>query len=606
MSQHNPDRVDTDTWFSHDQLEGLERAEASDPLRTAVPTRNVSNGEYVPFAQTRAQREVEARVAAVADETAKRLGVSRRGFLCGAGGMAASFIAMNEVFGPFFDASHFELFEPAAAAEKGPPPDLFVLDDQLHVVRDSQGAAGLPLRATSQGAGAASTAAGFKANPFNPEGFPDELGNPWSAWTGSLQHTSNVGADFTLGSLVKDVYLDSSVTIGVLSNAPLGLFLPPGAKEPIPPRTIAESLSSEILTGYQTAAVRDFVNRIAGSTRMLAHGQFYPGKHNLEFMQRQIEECHPDSWKGYTIAFSAKDNGDPTRGMDRWSLDDEAIAYPTYELIRRNRTQLKDRPGFFNICIHKGLTTLGDPSDPGSDLPSMGNPNDIPKAARDWPEFNFIIYHAAWAPLFYAHHSLRAVRDGRLLEGVPDVQWITRMAQQCAHLPNVHAELGTTFAATVTTFPTVCAHILGQLLKYWGPDRIVFGSDSLWYGAPQWQIEALWRFQIPEAMATKYGYPRLDEQARRKILGLNSARLYKLDGRTPVSAAGPYKPVPSDFATRVPAELHRTLADAPGSRQGSQALQPSPSPDRLAQLQKDYRAAGGRRNNLRHGWVARG
>ncbi|HXI68627.1 MAG TPA: hypothetical protein VNH41_11860, partial [Steroidobacteraceae bacterium] len=111
---------------------------------------------------------------------------------------------------------------------------------------------------------------------------------------------------------------------------------------------------------------------------------------------------------------------------------------------------------------------------------------------------------------------------------------------------------------------------------------------------------------MPEAMATKYGYPRLDEQARRKILGLNSARLYKLDGRTPVTAAGPYKPVPSDFATRVPAELRGTLADAPGSRQGSQALQPLPSPDRLAQLQRDYRAAGGLRNNLRHGWVARG
>jgi uncharacterized protein len=606
MSQHNPDPRETDTWFSREQLEGLEPAEAADALRAAVPTRNVSNGEYVPFAQTRAQREVEARVEASADEAAARLGLSRRGFLCGAGGMAASFMAMNEVFGPFFDASHFELFEPAAAAEKGPPADLFVFDDQLHMVRDSQSAAGMPLRAASQGAGTASTAAGFKANPFNPQGFPDELGNPWSAWTDALQQTPNVGTDFLLTSLVKDVYLDSNVTVGVLSNAPLGLFLPPGATEPIPPRTIAESLSSEILTGYQTAAVRDFVNRIAGSTRMLAHGQFYPGKNNLEFMQRQIEECRPDSWKGYTIAYSAKNNDDPTRGMERWSLDDEAIAYPTYELIRRNRAQLKDRPGFFNICIHKGLTTLGDPSDPASDQPAMGNPNDIPKAARDWPEFNFIIYHAAWAPLFYAQQSLRTVREGRLLNGVPDVQWVTRMAQQCAHLPNVYAELGTTFAATVTTFPTVCAHILGQFLKYWGPERIVFGSDSLWYGAPQWQIEALWRFQIPETMAAKYGYPRLDEQARRKILGLNSARLYKLDPRLPVSATGRYKPVPHDFPTRVPAELRATLADAPGSRQGSQALQHRPIPDRLTHLRGDYRAAGGVRDNLRHGWVARG
>jgi hypothetical protein len=321
-------------------------------------------------------------------------------------------------------------------------------------------------------------------------------------------------------------------------------------------------------------------------------------------MQRQIEECQPDSWKGYTIAFSAKDNDDPARAMERWSLDDEAIAYPTYELIRRNRAQLKDHPGFFNICIHKGLTTLGDPADPASDQPAMGNPNDIPKTARDWPEFNFIIYHAAWAPLFYGQQSLRSVRERRLLNGVPDIQWITRMAQQCAHLPNVYAELGTTFAATVTTFPTVCAHLLGQFLKYFGPERIVFGSDSLWYGAPQWQIEALWRFQIPETMAAKYGYPRLDEQARRKILGLNSARLYKLDAHT-VSAAGPYKSVPRDFTARIPAELRATLADEAGSRQGSHALQPRPSSDRLAQLQQDYRAAGGLRDNLRHGWVAR-
>ena len=134
-----------------------------------------------------------------------RLALSRRRFLAGAGGMAASFVAMNEVFGRFFDASPIELFEPAAAAEHSPPADLFVFDDQLHMVRDSQGAAGEPLRAASQGSGAASSAAGFKANPFNPEGFPDELGNPWSAWTASLRQTPNAGSDFMLSSLVKDV-----------------------------------------------------------------------------------------------------------------------------------------------------------------------------------------------------------------------------------------------------------------------------------------------------------------------------------------------------------------------------------------------------------------
>jgi hypothetical protein len=158
----------------------------------------------------------------------------------------------------------------------------------------------------------------------------------------------------------------------------------------------------------------------------------------------------------------------------------------------------------------------------------------------------------------------------------------------------------------VTTFPTVCAHILGQLLKYWGPDRIVFGSDSLWYGAPQWQIEALWRFQIPEAMAQKYGYPRLDESTRRKILGLNSARLYKLHSQATVARAGAYRPMPRDFAARVPAELRATLADAPGSHQGTQGARHAPRTDRLAQLRSDYRAAGGTADNLRRGWIVRG
>src|SRR5207247_9982725 len=67
-----------------------------------------------------------------------------------------------------------------------------------------------------------------------------------------------------------------------------------------------------------------------------------------------------------------------------------------------------------------------------------------------------------------------------------------------------------------------------QLLHYMGPTNIVFGSDSLWYGGPQWQIEALWRSQIPDDIADRWGYSPLTEGAKRHILGLNSARLYGL------------------------------------------------------------------------------
>ena len=80
-----------------------------------------------------------------------------------------------------------------------------------------------------------------------------------------------------------------------------------------------------------------------------------------------------------------------------------------------------------------------------------------------------------------------------------------------------YAEIGTTWASSIVTFQTVAAHIMGQLMKFMGPDRIVFGSDSVWYGSPQWQIDAFWRFQIPEDLRKKYGYPELTVDAKRRF-----------------------------------------------------------------------------------------
>jgi Amidohydrolase len=106
-------------------------------------------------------------------------------------------------------------------------------------------------------------------------------------------------------------------------------------------------------------------------------------------------------------------------------------------------------------------------------------------------------------------------------------------------LRNVYTELGTTMASMVVTFPTAWAHLIGQQLCYMGSDHIVFGSDSLWYGGPQWQIEALWRFQIPDEIGERWNYPQITEYDKRQILGLNSARLYGLYGRKAVSVGAP-------------------------------------------------------------------
>jgi hypothetical protein len=82
---------------------------------TPIPTRLVSNEEFQPLPQTAAQREVEQRILAAAGRLAPRLGLSRREFLRSSGGMVTSFLAMNAVFGGFFDVSPAEAADPAAA-----------------------------------------------------------------------------------------------------------------------------------------------------------------------------------------------------------------------------------------------------------------------------------------------------------------------------------------------------------------------------------------------------------------------------------------------------------------------------------------------------------
>ena len=644
-SERLPGSREEDAWLSDEQLERCAPAEA-EPFQAPVPTRMVSNGEYMPHPQTGKQKHVEMRVKEIADSAAKKLGITRRQFLQGTGGMAASFLAMNEVYGANFNVSQTELFEPAAREENGPPRDLFVFDDQTHIVRSSRNTP-QGLRALAQGPGSVSTAGGYTFNPFNglggnPAGV-DELGNAWTTWNPAQlgpDSPPNPGppttllGEFHLGEYIKRLYLEAQTTVSIISNANIALFTPPGGGTPGPATNIHDSLVSEILTGWQTAQCRDFINRLAGSTRALAHGQIYPGPGNTadplfgDFTQWQIDNMQPDSWKGYNVAFAASSS--PGLPFARWRLDDEQIAYPTYEIIARNRHQLKKRPGFFNICIHKGLSANGTQPGGPNNTPDFGNPDDMVKVATDWPQFNWIIYHSCIRPSFWVLQSLQDIEnrpgamDPTMLtdsdgHSVPNIRWSTQLAQIAAgkyvagaeptstspsstrRLRNVYAELGTTMASMIVTFPTVWAHLIGQLLYYMGEDNIVFGSDSLWYGGPQWQIEALWRFQIPESIADKWDYPELTGAAKRKILGLNSARLYGLPAATfryGQGGLGAYTAAPE----LQPGGAMDNVLRGVGYPTPVVPVGSLPE-DRLSRLRKwaDELALG--RNNTRRGWI---
>ena len=113
---------------------------------------------------------------------------------------------------------------------------------------------------------------------------------------------------------------------------------------------------------------------------------------------------------------------------------------------------------------------------------------------------------------------------------------------------NVYAELGSTWWY-VMRYPDQAAHVLGKLLRYVGEDNVVWGTDCLFYGSPQAQIQAMRSFHISEEFQERYGYPALTKRIKHKILGLNGARLYGIEPITD----------PCDFTRRELETLRRTL-----------------------------------------------
>jgi hypothetical protein len=92
----------------------------------------------------------------------------------------------------------------------------------------------------------------------------------------------------------------------------------------------------------------------------------------------------------------------------------------------------------------------------------------------------------------------------------------------------VYAELGSTWWHLLRR-PDEASHVLDKLLVAFGEDNIVWGTDSIFYGSPQGQIDAFKSFQIPADFQERFGYPELTRAAKAKILGWNATRIYGID-----------------------------------------------------------------------------
>ena len=203
-------------------------------MRTPIPTQVVSSDEYFPFPQTEKQRELQARLLSLGDDLAKNQGLSRRRFFQTAAGMAASYVALNETFGNFFDATRAEAATPSIADGRADSlKDQFIMDMHTHFLRDDT-------RLT------------------NFVKMREAVGR--AGWNRDLSEKEQTIDDLKYDNYIREVFLDSDTKIALISSAP------------------SDIEQDWFLTNEQMIQARDRVNKRFGSRRLFAHAIFTPGQ----------------------------------------------------------------------------------------------------------------------------------------------------------------------------------------------------------------------------------------------------------------------------------------------------------------------------------------
>jgi predicted TIM-barrel fold metal-dependent hydrolase len=440
--------------------------DAGSSLAAPIPTRIASNEEFVPPPQSVEQKLYETRLAEISDRSARRQGLDRRRFLQSSSGMAAALLALNDVFGPCYDVDAAEADDQRAFEEKWPKQQ-FIFDIQTHHVDIGQ-----------------------QWYDQSPDG------KVVSSFFTQLRPQAKSGKEaleqLNRAHYVKEVFGDSDTVMAVISGVPSREW----SKNPLPPD--------------QMVATRAFVNEIAGSRRVLSHGLLRPnlGPQEFDEMERQVHDLKIDAWKMYTGA---------ELGEKPWFMDDEKVAYPFWERTKKL--------GVKNLCVHKGLPL-------GAFNEKACTPFDLEKAAKDWPDLNFIVYHSGFRGFGWLGRGTgEKVTDPKSVDP-QEIPWISdllRILKRNPAIKNIYFELGSTFSMTSAFQPETCMHMLGQMIQVAGADHILWGTDSIWNGSPQSQIERLRRLRIKDGLIEKYGYPELTNEIKDQIFGLNAARLLGVD-----------------------------------------------------------------------------
>jgi predicted TIM-barrel fold metal-dependent hydrolase len=214
--------------------------------------------------------------------------------------------------------------------------------------------------------------------------------------------------------------------------------------------------------------------------KFILNGRFDPrdGEEGIRQLERDHERYGIKGVKLYTAEWH--------NGSKGWTLKD-----PESKRFLEKCEEL----GITNIHVHKGPTIWPLNKD-------AFDVKDVDDAATSFPNLNFIVEHV----------------------GLPRIEDFCFMATQ---EPNVYAGLSVVLGALMHSRPRFFAKVMGELLFWVGEDKMLFASDyAIW--VPKWQVEMFVDWNYPEGHEYD-DFPRLSTEGKKKILGLNAARMYDIE-----------------------------------------------------------------------------
>jgi hypothetical protein len=446
-----------------------------------------SNGEFIPPEPTAQQRAIWRLSMEQCDSAARRLGIPRRRFLRTGAATALCLIAIDTVLGAEAGGFSFgghqkpkgpcDLDFPGTQLNHRGHPGEFIFDIQTHHVQP-----------TGEWRNADPGLQMFLS--FFPQ---SRCGDDDSLECFSRQH------------YMKELFLDSATDVSVLSAVPA---LP--GQNPLPTQDAASTVAA--------------VNASAASMRCVMHAFVMPnhGATGAEpaGMRQQLDEMEQaaESYKEILRAWKVYTPRGDVAWAGGWWLDDR-VGRAFIERVRK----VGDKYGIPKIvCAHKGFAF------PGFDQEKAAT-RDVGVVAKSNRDLTFIVYHSGfdiWTsgrglgqstgryPEGTGEKEISSSQRGILnfIKALRENEWdATRFVPtglSHGNVPNVYAELGSVWSTFVSMSADERTYMLCNLIKYVGPKRVVWGTDSLWYGSPQPFIVAFRNFQMnPKIAGDFYNLP---------------------------------------------------------------------------------------------------